>query len=165
MGEPSTLEEMGIVPVASAVDDGAVLALITLVVLPIAAIAFARSGALWQGIGRGPYGVEKDLPAPRSLQPAPTVDPAIQAAEARQMIEAKSYRRQRRGAPPLDVEAELRVALETGVSAAPSLDEELRWEVRRLVLAGNERRRRRGEPELDVEQETERQLTDFIGSS
>jgi hypothetical protein len=155
---------MGFCSAATAVDNGAVLVLITLIVLPIAAVAFARSGPLWRGIGRGPMAIDQDLPARGSRGPAPSIDPAIQAAEARQMIEAKSYRRERRGEAALDVEAEVRELLR---SAAPptSVDEELRAEVRRLVVAQNERRLRRGEAQLNVEDETDRQLADFVGSS
>ena len=142
-----------------AIDNGTVLALITVIVLPIAAVAFARSGPLWRGIGRGPFAIDQDLPARRPGGPAAPVDPAIQAAEARQMIEAKSYLRQRRGESAIDVESELREVLEP--APAPTLDEELREEVRRLVIASNERRRRRGEAELDVEAETERQLSEI----
>lgn len=140
-----------------AIDNGTVLVLITLIVAPIAAVAFARSGPAWRAIGRGRLAIDQDLPS-RPLgrgAPAP-VDPAIQAAEARQMIEAKAYRRRRRGETAIDVESELREVLED--APAPTLDEELREEVRRLVIARNERRRRRGEAELDVEAETERQL-------
>jgi hypothetical protein len=91
---------------ATAVDNGTVLILITLVVLPIAAIAFADSGKAWRSIGRGPYAIDPDLP-PRSVRPLPSpVSRATQEAEVRQMIEAKSYRRVRRGEGPLDVEAE-----------------------------------------------------------
>jgi hypothetical protein len=154
---------MALLRAATAVDNGAVLVLITLVVLPIAAIAFARSGPLWRSIGRGPMSIDQDLPPGGPRAPAGRVDPAIQAAEARQMIEAKSYRRERRGERPLDVEAEVRELLEPA-GAAASVDEELRAEVRRLVVAGNERRLRRGEAQLNVEEETERQLEDFIGS-
>lgn len=148
-----------------ALDDGTVIVLITVIVAPIAAVSFARSGGLWNGIGRGPFAIDHDLPARRPGASPPPVDPALQAAEARQMIEAKSYRRRRRGEPELDVEAELRAAL-AAVPAAPELDDELREEVRRLVIAANERRRRRGEPELDVRAETERQLREMsrIGS-
>jgi hypothetical protein len=143
------------------IDNGTVLGLITLIVLPIAAIAFARSGPAWRGIGRGPLSIDQDLPArPVGGRPAAAVDPAIQAAEARQMIEAKSYRRRQRGEAELDVEAELRAVLEPAAQE-PGLDEELRDEVRRLVIASNERRRRRGEAELDVEAETERQLSEI----
>lgn len=91
---------------ATAVDNGNVLMLITLVVLPVAAFAFAQSGKAWRGIGRGPYAIDPDLP-PRSVRRlASPVSAEIQAAEVRQMLEAKSFRRQRRGEAPLDVETE-----------------------------------------------------------
>ncbi len=147
-----------------AIDSGTVLGLITIVVLPIAAIAFARSGPLWSQIGRGPLAIDEDLPPRCGRAPAPAVDPAIQAAEARQMLEAKSYRRQLRGERPLDVEAEVRDLLKPPASEPTAIEEELRLEVRRLVVAGNERRLRRGERPLDVEAETERQLANLIGS-
>ena len=79
------------------------------------------------------------------------------------MLEAKSYRRQRRGEPPLDVDSEVARLLEPGAAADPGLDESLRAEVRELVVARNERRMRAGSPPLDVEAETERQLRDFVG--
>ena len=145
-----------------AIDSGTVLILITLVVLPIAAAAFARSGGAWSGIGKGPFAIEQEL-APREPPPA-DVSRAVQEEEARQMLEARSYRLQRSGREPLDVEAELRTLLDAEAGQAPGIDAELREEVRRLVIAGNERRLRRGEPPLDVEAETERQLQDFVGS-
>jgi len=85
---------------------GYVLVAITLSILPVAAIAFARSGKAWQDIGRGPYAIDPDLP-PRSVRPAPSpVSMATRETEVRQMLRAKSYRRERRGEAPLDVEAE-----------------------------------------------------------
>jgi hypothetical protein len=91
---------------ATAVQNGSVLILITLVTAPIAAVAFARSGKAWRGIGRGPYAIDPDLP-PRSVRPQPSpVSRATQEAEVRQMLEAKSFRRVRRGESPLDVEGE-----------------------------------------------------------
>ena len=147
-----------------AVDDGTVLIVITLVVLPIAAVAFARSGPLWRSIGRGPFAIDQDLPPRASRGPAQAVDPAIQAAEARQMLEARSYRLQRRGEAPLDVDAELRALLEAAAGHVETVDEELREEVRRLVIVQNERRLRRGETQLNVEDEVDRQLADFIRS-
>jgi hypothetical protein len=143
---------------AIGVQSGYVLAAITLVALPIAAAAFARSGPAWRGIGKGPFAIEQELPPTRMAQPQPPVDRALQETEARQMIEAKSYRRRRRGEPPLDVEAEVRRMLDSPGAAGPGIDEKLREEVRQLVVAGNERRMRRGEPPLDVARETERQL-------
>jgi hypothetical protein len=86
---------------------GYVLAAITLSILPVAAVAFARSGKAWQSIGRGPYAIDPDLP-PRSVRPvASPVSEATREAEVRQMLRAKSYRRERRGEAPLDVEAEV----------------------------------------------------------
>jgi hypothetical protein len=149
---------MALAPAAIGVDNGTVLVLITVVVLPIAAVAFARSGPAWRGIGKGAFGIDREPPQRR---PGDTpAERAMQAAEARQMLEARSYRRQRRGEPPLDVEAEMGRLLQPGAASA-SLDAELRAEVRHLVIAANERRRRRGEAPLDVEAETERQLAEI----
>jgi hypothetical protein len=145
------------------VKSGYVLAAITLFTLPIAATAFARSGPAWQGIGGGRFSIEQKLPPPRLDQPLPPVDPALQAAEARQMLEAKSYRRQQRGERPLDVEAEMARLLDSPLADSPGLDEQLRAEVRELVLARNERRMRNGQEPLEVEAEVERQLGDFVG--
>ena len=146
-----------------AIGSSTVLVLITLVVLPIAAVAFARSGGAWRRIGKGEFAIEQEPPPAPGAAPAP-VDRVAQEAEARQMLEAKSYRRVKNGLAPLDVEAEVGRLLEGAAPTATDIDEELRDEVRRLVIAGNERRLRRGEEPLDVEAETERQLSDFVGS-
>jgi len=99
---------MASLALATAVDNGSVLILISLVVLPISAFAFARSGQAWRSIGRGPYAIDPDLP-PRTLRPMPSpVSRATQELEVRQMVEAKSYRRVQRGLEPLDVAAETR---------------------------------------------------------
>lgn len=147
---------------------GYVLAAITLFILPIAAISFARSGPAWKELGKGRFGVMHSMPPPRMgmAQPSPEIDLAIQAAEARQMLEAKSYRRTRRGEDPLDVEAEVAALLDSELSGGKrkrGLDEKLRSEVRELIVARNERRMRRGQEPLDVEAEVERQVADFIG--
>jgi hypothetical protein len=148
----------------SAVDSGMVLVLITIVVLPIAAFAFARSGAVWDSLGKGRYAIDQELPPRRSVEPPPPVDRAVQATEARQMLEAKAYLHLRRGEAPVDVEAELERLLESELAAPPDRDDELRAEVRHLVVARNERRLRRGQPPLDVEAETERELSNLVGS-
>jgi hypothetical protein len=148
----------------TSLQSGYALAAITLLVLPVAAFSFIRSGAAWEEIGKGRFGVMHSMPAPRISQPERPVDQAIQAAEARQMLEAKSYRRLRRGEAPIDVEAEMTKLLERPQDGTkPDLDEKLRAEVRELVIARNERRMRRGQEPLDVEAETERQVADFIG--
>lgn len=107
---------------ATDVDHGIVLIAITIVVLPIAAVAFARSGQAWRGIGRGPWAIDPDLPPASSpRRPNQAFDlfdgeldshgrkdsPATKEAEIRQMVEAKAYRRRRRGDEPFDVEAEV----------------------------------------------------------
>jgi hypothetical protein len=147
----------------TSLQSGYVLVLITLLILPVAAFSFARSGAAWDDIGKGRFGVMHTMAPPRMPQPSPEIDLAVQAAEARQMLEAKSYRRLRRGEGPVDVEAEIARLL--GPEAAPKrgLDEKLRDEVRQLVIARNERRMRSGKEPLDVDEEVERQVADFIG--
>jgi hypothetical protein len=150
-----------------AIDEGTVLVLITLVVAPIAALAFARSGPAWSSIGKGPLSIEPEEPqaAPRGAPPAP-VDPAVQAAEVRQMLAAKAERQRRRGEAPLDVEAEAGRLLASAAAGdeGDAMAAELRTEVRRLVVARNERRLRQGLDPLDVAAETDRQLADLLGS-
>jgi hypothetical protein len=155
---------MDLAAAAIGLDNGAVLIAITVIVLPIAAIAFARSGPAWKELGRGPFSVEREAPNTEARGPAPETQDGAQEAEVRQMIEAKSYRRQRRGEAPIDVDAEARAALDSAPPQPAGIEEELRAEVRQLVLARNERRLRAGQAPLDVEAETKRQLADFIGS-
>lgn len=151
-------------PAAAAfLDSGSVLVLITLIVVPIAGVAFARAGGAWRGIGNsGRFTIDPDIPQRRPMELISPVDPAVQEAEARQMIEAKAYRRQRRGEEPIDIESEVQQALDLAPQR-PTLSEELQGEVRQMVEARNERRMRRGEEPLDVEAEIERQVADLIG--
>jgi hypothetical protein len=152
------------VPAADLIDiqAGFVLTLITLIALPIALVAFARTGPLWQSVGKGPFAIEQEIPPPSVLsRPDPPVDRRLQETEARQMLEAKSYRRRQRGESPLDVEAEVARLLDAPGAAGPAIDEKLRAEVRQLVVARNERRMRRGEQSLEVEAEIDRQLADL----
>jgi hypothetical protein len=152
------------VPLADLIEiqAGFVLTLITLIALPVALVAFARTGPLWESVGKGPFAIEQEMPPPSSLaQPEPPVDRRLQETEARQMLEAKSYRRRQRGEAPLDVDAEVARLLDAPGAAGPAIDEKLRTEVRQLVVARNERRMRRGEEPLDVAAEMERQLADL----
>jgi hypothetical protein len=147
----------------------AVVLLFTGVAAPLAGLLLRRVAGGWDSIGKGPFAIEQQLPeVPRYLsRPGRPVDPAIQAAEIRQMLEAKADRLKRRGEAPIDVEAEatrLLAPANEAASAGARQDEELRAEVRQLVVTRNERRMRRGLDPLDVEAETERQLADFIGS-
>lgn len=158
----------------SAAEKCAVVLLFTGVAAPLAGIVFRRVAGGWDAFGKGPLAIDQDLPVPQYLRsPEQTVDPAILAAEVRQMLEAKARRLQQRGEAPLDVEAETTRLLEPAdePGAAPGQpavaarqDAELRAEVRQLVVSRNERRMHRGLEPLDVEAETERQLSDFVGS-
>ena len=96
----------------------------------------------------------------------PTIDPAIQAAEVRQMLAAKAARQRQkvRGERVLDVETESARILAAAEEHTPvGHGQELRAEVRQLVVARNERRRRAGLEALDVTAETERQLAELSG--
>lgn len=88
---------------------------------------------------------------------------AEQEMEIRQMLQARSDRRVRRGEQPLDVEAELaKLQNQGGGPGGPGKrDASLAEEVRQLAMARNERRARRGEPPLDVEAEVERTLAEL----
>jgi hypothetical protein len=146
----------------------AAVLLFTGVAAPIAGLLFRRVAGSWDSIGKGPFAIEAELPlVPRYLaQPGQSVDPAIRAAEVRQMLQAKSERQKRRGETPIDIDAETTrlLAPADDTSGTGGQDSELRAEVRQLVVSRNERRMRKGLSPLDVEAETERQLADFIGS-
>jgi hypothetical protein len=147
----------------------AVVLLFTGVAAPIAGFLLRRLGGGWDSVGKGPFAIEQQLPlVPRYMaRPDAPVDPAIQAAEVRQMLEAKQRRQHRRGESPIDVDVEasrLLAPVEKAPSAGAQQDAELRAEVRQLVVTRNERRMRQGLEPLDVEAETERQLADFVGS-
>src|SRR5437016_5219228 len=87
---------------------GMILIVITIVVVPIALIAFARSGAALKTLGKGQWSIERELPPSRGLTDSGSAVPrAVREAEVRQMVEAKSYRRQARGDDPLDIDAEV----------------------------------------------------------
>jgi hypothetical protein len=145
-----------------------VVLLFTGIAAPLAGLLLRRVAAGWDSVGKGPLAIEQQLPLPRYAGRAePAVDPAIQAAEVRQMLEAKAARLAQRGEAPIDVEAETTRLLAPAAepaSASARQDAELRAEVRQLVVSRNDRRLHRGLEPLDVEAETERQLADFIGS-
>ena len=147
--------------------EGGVLIVITGVVAPLVGLLLKRVAGGWETIGGGPFAILNERRLSQKGASPPTVDPAIQAAEVRQMLEAKSERRRRRGEAPLDVATETQRLLNAAERprGAEAMSAELRAEVRQLVVARNERRLREGLEPLDVEAETERQLADFIGSN
>jgi hypothetical protein len=153
----------------TATQKGAILLGISAIAAPIAGYLFHRTAEAWRSFGKGPFAIEPGPDTSGGLQSREPLDPAIQAAEVRQMLEAKAERRRRRGEAPLDVEAETARLLAESEDATASrggeIEAELRAEVRQLVVSRNERRLRQGLEPLDVEAETERQLTDFVGST
>jgi len=150
----------------SALQKGGALLLFTGVLAPLIGLLLRRVGGGWETMGGGPFAILDERPRQRSGGVAPKVDPAIQAAEVRQMLEAKSERQRQRGEKPIDVETETERLLAAGEQPRgdAAMDAELRAEVRQLVVARNERRMREGLEPLDVEAETEKQLADLIGS-
>lgn len=141
-----------------------VLLLLVVIVGPIAAIAFARSGKAYDEIGKGRFAVDFDDDRE-----------ADHHEEVRQLVEAKAYRQMQRGEKPVDVESELeRLVNGGGGPAEPESPEpqsarapadsetsQIRAEIREVVIAKNERRERQGEPPLDVEAEVERMMAEL----
>ena len=152
----------------TALQKGAVVLIFTGLAAPLIGLLLKRVGGGWETMGGGPFAILNERPrrSGGAFGPEQAVDPAIQAAEVRQMLEAKSQRREARGEAALDVEAETQRLLAEAERprGAEAMDAELRAEVRQLVVRRNERRLREGREPLDVEAETERQLADFIGS-
>ena len=128
-----------------------ILIVVSIVAVVAAAVSYWGSGGIYSGLG------SSDLEMRRETAEA---TPAEAQEEIRQMLEAKSRRREARGEAPLDIESEL-AAL--GAGAPGGHDAALRDEVRQLVVARNERRARQGKEPLDVEAEVERQLHDLGG--
>ncbi len=147
-------------PMPLAIDTGVVLILVVIAALPIGAVfALGASNALGQ-IGKGAFEMEHEMP--QAGGSAAPVTSEVREEEIRQMVQARSYRREARGEEALDVDAEVDKLLssERG-SGSLGHDEGLREEVRQLVVARNERRQRQGKETLDVDQEVERQLREL----
>jgi hypothetical protein len=112
--------------------------------------ALVLSGKTWEEYGKDRLLMERE--SPTGPKPGSAAALLERDAEIRQLLEARNARRQRRGEPPIDIEAELRRL------TAPAIDADLRAEIRDLVIARNHRRARAGKPPLDVEAEIERQI-------
>jgi hypothetical protein len=139
---------------------GVVLIAVSIIAVIVAALSFYGSGKIYKGLGRSGAFTMDEPERPKGPQPMTAASRAEAEEEIRQMLEAKSARREARGQAPLDIEAELET-----LTAGPSTpqDAQLRDEVRQLVVARNERRMRQGKAPLDVEEEVERQLREFGG--
>jgi hypothetical protein len=132
---------------------GTILIAVSVIAVLVAAVSYWGSGRIYSGLGSSDLEMERDRPAAAATA-------AETQEEIRQMIEAKSRRREARGEAPLDVDAEV-AALTTDAPGAG--DPALREEVRQLVIARNERRLRQGREPLDVDAEIDRQLRDLSG--
>jgi len=117
-----------------------------------AVASLAGRSRLYDQIGRGGLSIGDEPEGPR---PAPAAAAAVRDEEIRQMLDARNARRERRGEPALDLDAEL------ARLRAPAVDPALAAEVRQLVIARNERRARAGKPALDVEAEVTRRMADL----
>jgi hypothetical protein len=135
------------------VDFGTVVIVVAVVAVVLAVGSYWGAGRIYSGLGR-----EGGLDMRRESSAA-GAGSAEAREEIRQMLEAKSARREARGEAPLDLEAELEQLTRGPVAA----DRGLREEVRQLVIARNERRSRQGKSPLDVEAEVERQLRSLEG--
>jgi hypothetical protein len=136
---------------------GTVLIVVCVLAVVAAAVSYWGTGSIYKGLGKtGGLSIDDDEPQASAPSPA---GGAEAREEIRQLLEAKSARREARGEAPLDVEAEL----ESLTSAPTAADPALREEVRQLVEARNERRRRQGKPPLDVEAEVDRELRELGG--
>jgi hypothetical protein len=151
---------MGLFLTISVQEKAAAALLFSGVVAPGLGFALKRYINGWSTYGAGPFAILERSRSRRALPPH-QLDPAMQAAEVRQMLIAKAERQRRRGAAALDVEAETTRLLSTPEPAATGIDAELRAEVRGLVIVRNERRARQGLAPLDVSAETERQLAEL----
>ena len=136
---------------------GTAVIVIGIVAAVAAVLSYIGSGNVYQSIGKGAFALDREDAARPGPKPGSAAARAEQAEEVRQMVQARSDRREARGELPLDVDAEVAALLRPAVSDDP----ELREEVRQLVIARNERRQRRGEQPLDVEAEVERQMRDL----
>src|SRR4051812_30838281 len=108
---------------------GTVLIVICVIAVIVAALSFRGSGNIYKGLGRtGPFSMdEDDRPRPAPTSAAASSPEARE--EIRQMLEAKSARREARGQAPLDIDTEI----ERLTAPQVPRDAELREEVRQLV--------------------------------
>jgi len=139
-----------------------VFSAVALIVLLSLVLLFAgRTDSAYDQIGRGGISRESDY-ARRAPGPAPGTPAAAaeREREMRQMLTARSERLERKGQPPLEIDAEL-ARLLAGERAPVTRDAELVAEVRQLVVARNERRARQGLAPLDVNVEVERTIAEL----
>ena len=137
---------------------GTIVWVVAIVGAIVAVITLVGTGRSYREIGGGGLVRDDDDEPGGGGRGGSTAGAAAERdEEIRQMLEARSARRVRRGEAPLDVEAE-RAALERPPA---DVDDGLREEIRDHVLARNARRVRGGAERLDVEEEIERRIRDL----
>ncbi|MDQ2700427.1 MAG: hypothetical protein M3Y23_03755 [Actinomycetota bacterium] len=160
-----------------------VLLLLFVIVIPVAAIAFSRSGEGLSQLGKGTFAIDREEKGARSDEPSGP-GTGEREIEVRQLVEASNFRRRARGEVELDVQAEIDRLLgvedddatgdpppqdpagggtgdELHADGLPDAGPGIREEIRQLVVANNERRARRGEDPLDVEDEVDRRMAEW----
>lgn len=146
---------------------GTVLFIVVVLGVVIAGITLATSGKAYDEIGKGGLFGDDAVPKPGAgAGSANGAGPggdgasgAVRDEEIRQMLQARSDRRVRKGQPPLDIDAE--IADLTRQQTVPRADPQLVAEVRELIESRNRRRVRQGKEPLDVDAEVARQLSDL----
>jgi hypothetical protein len=126
-------------------------------------------GGLRDDGGRGSEGdVPEAPPLPGRAMPdgdmlskSPELQRMEREQEIRQMLQARNERRERRGEPALDIDAELAALTATPASSSAQDDPGIAEEVLQLVVARNERRERQGLEPLDIETEVQRTLAEL----
>src|SRR5689334_9344073 len=110
---------------------GVALIIIVVVAILLAGISYYGSGDVYDSIGKSGFDESEMRPDPL---PGTAAYDADAREEIRQMLEAKAARMERRGEPPLDIEAEMALLM----APKTEIDAELRGEIRDLVVARNE---------------------------
>src|SRR5918998_1521590 len=113
----------------------------------VAIVMLFVGGSGYDRIGKGMFSLDSP-DRPRGPAPGSPAADAEARAEIRQLVEAKSARREARGQAPLDIEAEIDALTGPGAGSPGAGDPALREEVRQLVIARNERRLRQGKAPL-----------------
>jgi hypothetical protein len=138
----------------------------------VMSIVFLLSkGSMYDEIGSGGLPGEDESPGGgspfgqsgsdyHSMATSPMLQQAEREQEIRQMLQARSERRVRRGEPALDVDAEVTKLLAVAPASAGH-DPGIAEEVLQLVVARNERRERQGLEPLDLEAEVQRTLAEL----
>lgn len=130
---------------------GTVLFVVVVIGVVVAGITLATSGTAYEEIGKGGLFGDDGPPATGGGGGGT----AVRDEEIRQMLQARSDRRVRKGEAPLDLDAEFAALTRTRV------DPQLLAEIRELVESRNRRRARQGKEPLDVEAEIARQIDDL----